>query len=111
MHRKDVPAVNVTRRYVMLGGGIGGESACELRIQYLIGNKRMVVPVSVYQGDVKLMVGESPMPTDDVNRYFSVRVKMGQIYQIAWKDPKTGKAKRLQVTTPKDKAWLVVTLE
>lgn len=111
MHRKDVPAVNVTRRYVMLGGGIGVENACELRIQYLIDNKRMVVPVAVYQGDVKLREGESPMPTDDVNRYFSVRVKMGQIYQIVWKDPKTGKAQRLQVTTPKDKAWLVVTLE
>lgn len=109
MERKDVPAVNVTRRYVELGGG-NHRDACELRIHFVRDGKRIAVPVAVGQGDVTLGKGESPKPTDDMNRYFTVKTGKGQIYQIVWKDPETGKVHRKQVTTPADKGWLVVEL-
>lgn len=110
MERKDVPAVNVTRRYVELGGGGNHRDACDLRIHFVRDGKRIAVPVAVGQGDVTLGKGESPKPTDDMNRYFTVKTGKGQIYQIVWKDPETGKVHRKQVTTPADKGWLVVEL-
>ena len=111
MKRKDVPAVNVTQRYVKLGGGDKNKDACELRIHFLKDKQRIEVPVSVRQGDVKVIEGTSPKPTDDMNRYFTVKVGKGQIYQVIWKNPDTGKVQHKQVTTPKDKDWLVVELK
>lgn len=111
LKRKDVPAVNVTRRYVELGGGGDVKDACELRVHFLRDDKRIKVPVAVAQGDVALGEGSSPGPTDDMNRYFTVNAGKGQIYQVVWKDPDTGKIQRKQVTTPKDKGWLVVELK
>lgn len=110
MKLKEVPAVNVTSRYVELGGGQRGADACELRIHLTKDGKRVEVPVVVLQGDVKMAEGNSPKPTDDMNRYFTTQVRKGQIYQVLWKDPQTGEHQREQVMTPKDKGWLVVEL-
>jgi len=110
MNIKYVPAVNVTDRYVKLGGVKDGEDVCELRIHMMKDGKRTEVPVGVVQGDVLLGEGKSPTVTDDMNRYFTVKVKKGQIYQVAWKDPETGKMNRKAVTTPNDKGWLVIDL-
>ncbi len=110
MKLKNVPAVNVTERYVELGGGKDAKDVCELRIHLTIDGKRVEVPIVVIQGDVKMGEGNSPKPTDDMNRYFTAQVRKGQLYQVIWKDPKSGEQKRKQVTTPKDKGWLVVEL-
>jgi len=110
MKNKEVPAVNVTARYIELGGGSDTKDVCELRIHLTVDGKRVEVPVVVTQGDVELGRGNSPKPTDDMNRYFTTNVRQGQIYQVVWKDPVTGKMKRKSITTPKDKAWLVVEL-
>jgi hypothetical protein len=98
------------KRYVELGGGKDTKDVCELRIHLTIEGKRVEVPVVVIQGDVKMGEGNSPKPTDDMNRYFTAQVRKGQLYQVIWKDPKSGEQKRKQVTTPKDKGWLVVEL-
>jgi len=112
MKNKEVAAVNVTARYVALGGGgDGAEDACELRIHRMVDGKRVQVAVVVRQGDVILGEGMSPKPTDDMNRYFVAKVRQGQIYQVVWKDPKSGEVKRQSVTTPKGKAWFVVGVE
>lgn len=110
MSLKYVPAVNVTERYVELGGGLVKEDSCELRVRYMKEGKRIEVPLLVLQGDAKMGEGSSPKPTDDMNRYFTVNVRKGQIYQIVWKDPETGEEKHKQVSTPKDKGWLVIEL-
>lgn len=110
MRRKDVPAVNVTAHYVKLGGGGLDKDTCEIRIHYVQDGKRIAVAAAVIQGDVSLLEGETPKATDDMNRYLTAKAGKGQMYQVAWKDPKTGAIKRKQVTTPKDKDWLVVKL-
>lgn len=110
MKIKYVPAVNVTERYITLGGVENEEDACELRIHLMKDGKRIEVPLGVMQGDVLLGEGKSPKATDDMNRYFTVKARKGQLYQIVWKDPETGKMIRQTVTTPKDKDWLVVEL-
>lgn len=110
MKNKQVPAVNVTERYIKLGGIKDGEDLCELRIHLMREGKRVQVPVVVTQGDLKLAEGDSPKATDDMNRYFTVPVKKGQLYQVMWKDPESGETKRLLVTTPKDEGFLVVEL-
>ena len=110
MSHKDVPAVNVTGRYVKLGGGDQGENICELRIDFLADGKRVSVPVIVLQSDVVIQKGNSPKPTDDRNRYLTVNLGKGQIYQVAWKEPVTGKMQRKSITTPKDKGWLTIHL-
>lgn len=66
--------------------------------------------VMVFQGDLKICEGMSPKPTDDINRYFTVKVRKGQMYQILWKDGLSGDMKRKSLTTPKDQAWWVVDL-
>jgi len=110
MKLKNVPAVNVTDRYVELGGGDDIQDICELRIHLSVEGKRVEVPVVVLQGDVKMGEGNSPKSTDDMNRYFTTQVRKGQLYQVVWSDPKSGEKKRKQITTPKDKGWLVVEL-
>lgn len=111
MESKQVPAINVTERYVKLGGGNDLKDTCELRIHMIQNGKRIGVPVTVIQGDVKISEGTSPKPTDDMNRYLTVKVRKGQIYQVMWKDPARGEMKHVSVTTPKDKGWLVVDLK
>lgn len=111
MKNKEVPAVNVTKRYIELGGGNNVKDVCELRIHRVVDAKRVEVSVMVLQGDVRLAKGMSPKPTDDMNRYFTTKVRKGQIYQVVWKDPASGKTKAISVTTPKDQAWLVVELK
>ncbi|MFK7909537.1 MAG: transglutaminase family protein [Akkermansiaceae bacterium] len=110
MKRKDVHAVNVTRRYVERGGEDRSENFCELRIHFMKNKQRVAVRVTVMQGDLTLRRGISPKPTEDMNRYLTVKVGKGQIYQIVWKDPETGKVKQTSITTPKDKGWFTVDL-
>ncbi len=110
MKLKNVPAVNVTKRYVELGGGGNIKDVCELRIHLLVEGKRVEVPVVVLQGDVKMGEGTSPKSTDDMNKFFTTQVRKGQLYQVVWNDPKSGEQKRKQITTPKDKGWLVIEL-
>lgn len=109
MDRKDVPGVNVTRRYVELGGGDGDANVCELRIAYVKDGKRVAVPVVVGQGDLKIGEGMSPKVTDDMNRYFTVKVGKGQMYQVRYEEP-GGEVKVKAVTTPKDGEFLLVEL-
>ncbi|NWK57225.1 transglutaminase domain-containing protein [Verrucomicrobiaceae bacterium N1E253] len=111
MKNKEVPAVNVTERYVALGGeNAVGENDCELRIHRMVGGKRVAIPVVVLQGDLKIAEGVSPKPSDDMNRFYTVVVRKGQIYQLMWKDEVSGAMQRQTVTTPKDKTWLEVKL-
>lgn len=111
MHNKEVGAVNVTKRYIELGGGNDAKDICELRIHRMVDGKRVTVSVVVRQGDLLLAEGLSPKPTDDMNRYFTTKVHKGQIYQVMWKDPASGQEKRTSVTTPKDQGWVVVELK
>jgi len=110
MKIKYVNAVNVTERYIKLGGGgdKGAEDLCELRVHFIKEGKRVAMPVVVMQGDVKMGQGTSPKPTDDMNRYLVIKVHKGQMYQVMWKDPQSGKIQGKTVKTPKDKGWLVV---
>ncbi|WP_435894912.1 transglutaminase-like domain-containing protein [Oceaniferula spumae] len=110
MKIKYVHAVNVTDRYIKLGGVKDGEDVCELRIHLMKDGKRIEVPVGVAQGDAMLGEGNSPKATDDMNRYFTVKARKGQLYTVAWKDPETGKVVRKMITTPKDKEWLTLNL-
>ena len=110
MKNKEVQAVNVTARYVKLGGGGDKGDVCELRIHRIVDGKRVAVSVVVLQGDAKLGEGMSPKSTDDMNRYLVVKVRQGQIYQVVWKDPKSGEQKSQSVSTPKDKGWFEVGL-
>ena len=111
MHNKEVGAVNVTKRYVELGGGNDAKDICELRIHRIVDGKRVPVSVIVRQGDMIIAKGISPKPTDDMNRYFTTKVRKGQIYQVMWKDPVSGKEKGMSVTTPKDQGWFVVEMK
>ena len=110
MENHKVPAENVTKRYIKLGSGEIGDDVCELRIQWTRDGERFAVPVSVTQGDVKLAEGTSPKPTDDMNRYFTVQVRKGQIYQVMWKDPKSGEMMRKSFETPKNQSWWLMEL-
>ncbi|MBK1856157.1 transglutaminase domain-containing protein [Verrucomicrobiaceae bacterium 5K15] len=105
-----VHAVNVTDRYVQLGGVKSGEDVCELRIHWMKGGERVAAELRVVQGDVNLGEGVSPKATDDMNRYFTVKARKGQLYIIAWKDPVSGKILQKTVKTPKEEAWLTVNL-
>ncbi len=110
LKNKEVNAVNVTARYVELGGGNHPEDVCELRVDFSQHGKRLAVPVMVCQGDVVLEKGKTPKVTDDMNRYFTVKIKKGQRYQVRWTNPVSGKEEVKWITTPKDKSWFVVNL-
>jgi len=108
---KEVPAINITKRYIEMGGVDAKADTCELRIEHLSDGKRQSIDVLVVQGDVKLGEGKSPKITDDMNRFLSVKVRKGQLYQVVWKSPKSGKQKFIKITTPKDKDWMHVVLK
>ncbi|MGB1259423.1 MAG: transglutaminase domain-containing protein, partial [Akkermansiaceae bacterium] len=110
MRLRYVHAVNVTDRYVALGGDAVKKDVIELRLHYMVEKKRIPVELAIMQGDAKMGEGTSPKATDDMNRYFTVKARKGQIYTVAWKDPATGKVKHKQITTPKDKDWLTINL-
>lgn len=93
MRDTSVPGVDVTRRYIELGAAsLPAVGECELRIEAMAkgesGSKaRRQLEVKVLQGDVEIATGQSPSPTDDMNRFLTVKVKQGQLYQIvAFKD-------------------------
>ncbi len=78
-----VPGVEVTERYLALGAKtLPAPEECELRIEVTSEGKREPVDLKVMQGDVVTATGKSPSLTDDANRYFTVKVKRGQLYQV-----------------------------
>ncbi|OYV06873.1 MAG: transglutaminase [Verrucomicrobiales bacterium VVV1] len=78
-----VPGVEVTGRYLALGAKtLPAPGECELRVEVTSDGKRQPVELKVMQGDVVTATGKSPSLTDDANRYFTVKVKRGQLYQI-----------------------------
>lgn len=78
-----VPGVEVTDRYLALGAKtLPAPEECELRIEVTSEGKREPVDLKVMQGDVVTATGTSPSLTDDANRYFTVKVKRGQLYQV-----------------------------
>ncbi|MGJ8656046.1 MAG: transglutaminase-like domain-containing protein [Akkermansiaceae bacterium] len=99
MESKQVHGVNVSEFYIKLGGGdekVAGD-LCELRIDYTVAGERISVPVAVTQADVKLSEGATPEPTDDMNQFYSLSVKKGQMYQVVWKAPGEEKWRRVEV--------------
>lgn len=112
MQNKTVPAVNVTERYVKLGGGdkAGAQNLCELRIDYTVDGKRVAIPVAVIQGDVEIEQGLSPASTHDMNRYFTAKVKQGQIYHVVWKAPGQDQWQRRQIKATDKDAFLRIDL-
>jgi len=78
-----VPGVEVTGRYLALGAKtLPAPEECELRIETTSEGKRESVDLKVMQGDVVTASGRSPSLTDDTNRYFTLKVKRGQLYQV-----------------------------
>ena len=113
MRTKEVHAYNVTQRYIKLGGGDkkGAENMCEIRVDFYDGNKRAAIPVAIVQGDTKIAEGLTPKATDDMNNFFTAKVKQGQIYQIAWKLPNETKWRSKQVQPTKKDKWLKETIK
>jgi len=107
MNNREVNALNVSRFYIKLGGGNQAEDHCELRIEFKADNKRIPVPITIYQGDLKIASGITPKPTDDLNRFFTANLRQGQRYQVQWKS-QTGKTQTKTITTPKDKNWYLL---
>jgi 1-phosphatidylinositol phosphodiesterase len=107
---RSVPAVNVTGRYLELGSHLVQEDACELRIHFTGGSGREAIPVRVMQGDAEVGRGMTPGPTDDLNRYLTLPVRKGQMYQIHWTDPESGQPRNRRVQTPQDETWLMLHL-
>jgi hypothetical protein len=99
MKSKQVSGVNVSERYIKLGGGNEkkAENMCELRIDYTLDGRRISVPVAVLQSDVKLNEGTTPKPTDDMNKFYSFTVQKGQAYQLAWLAPGEKKWRKMEV--------------
>lgn len=78
-----VPGVEVTARYLALGSKtLPAPEECELRIEVTSEGRREPVDLKVMQGDVVTATGKSPSLTDDSNRYFTLKVKRGQLYQV-----------------------------
>jgi len=107
-----VPAVNVSERYIKLGGGDkkGIENTCELRIDYTVDGKRIAIPVAVIQGDVEIKKGASPAPTHDMNRFFTAAIKKGQIYQVVWQIPGEEKWQRKEIKATAEDKFLRIEL-
>jgi hypothetical protein len=103
MNNHEVNAVNVSRFYIELGGGSQAEESCELRVEFKADNKRIPVPITIYQDDLKITSGITPKFTDDLNHFFTAKLRKGQRYQVQWKYPKTEKIHTKTITTPKDK--------
>lgn len=113
LENKDVHAVNVSDYYIQLGkpDKESSETLCELRLEFLDAQgNRISVPATVLQGDAEIDKGNTPKPTDDMNRYLTISVKRGQIYTIAWEPPGSKKPQYKQVKTGAKDAWLVQTL-
>jgi transglutaminase-like putative cysteine protease len=108
LYNHEVNAVNVTKRYIELGGTPETDDSCELRIEYKINNQRIPVKTAVFQGDLKIAAGTTPKRTDDLNRFFTANLHKGQIYQVQWQDSENKKARTITITTPKDKNWCIL---
>lgn len=104
MRDESVPGVDVTQRYIDLGKqSLPAIGECELRIEVTAtgesGSKaRRQLDIQVLQGDVKVAAGQSPAPTDDLNRFLTIKVKQGQLYQVvALRDGKPAAFERLEI--------------
>lgn len=113
LKNKDVHAVNVSDFYIQLGGGDekAADNICELRIEFLDQDgKRVAIPVKVMQGDAEIGSGNSPKPTDDMNRYLTIPVKRGQIYHLAYTPPGATTPQFKEIKTEAKDAWSEQTL-
>jgi transglutaminase-like putative cysteine protease len=88
MNDTSVPAVDVTQRYLELGKKeIAPPGICELRIDVTQAmpdgtRQRIVRTIEVRQGDVLIARGKSPSPTDDINKFLSIKVPQAVRYQV-----------------------------
>lgn len=84
-----VPGIDVTQRYIELGkDSLPALGECELRIEVLDAEGvRQALEVSVRQADVLVGSGTAPGTTEDTNRFFTVTVKQGQLYQVVVAGP------------------------
>lgn len=88
MADESVPGVDVTRRYIDLGARllpVAGE--CELHVEAVVRNgqgkpERRPFAVEVRLGDVLVQRGTTPSPRDDLNRFFTTKVRQGLRYQV-----------------------------
>lgn len=112
LKNQSVPAVNVSERYIKLGEGNdkGVVNTCELRIDYTLEGNRVAIPVAVVQGDMEIKKGVSPLPTHDMNRFFTVAIKQGQLYQVIWQLPGEKKWSRKDVKATADDKFLRIEL-
>ena len=116
MQSKQVHGINVSDFYIKLGGvdEADTEDLCELRIDHTVGGERVSVPVAVSQSDVKISEGDTPKSTNDMNHYYSVSVKRGQLYQVMWRAPGEDNWRRVEVLpkqTQGDKSFFRLKLE
>ena len=116
MRDTSVPGVDVTNRYVELGAkNLPAPEECELRVESVVkevAGKRERAPlaVEVRQGDVVVEKGTTPGPGDDLNRFFTAKVKQGFLYQVlVLRDGQPVTVERLSIG--KDEATKRVTLE
>jgi hypothetical protein len=88
MRDESVPAVDVTQRYIDLGKkSLPEPGHCELRIEAIAKGQsgsaaRRELDVQLMQGDVVVATGKTPSATADMNQFFTVKVKQGQLYQL-----------------------------
>lgn len=104
MRDTSVPAVDVTGRYVALGRkSLPEPGECELRIEVVVRGEagsaaRRPMEVEVRQGDVVVATGKTPGATADLNEFFTVRVKQGQLYQlVSMRDGRPVDVERVEV--------------
>lgn len=106
-----VPAVNVTERYLKLRKAENIEH-CELRIDFTnAAGERAAIPVKILQGDVVIEEGATPKAVDDMNRFFSVPVTPGLIYQVAWLSPESTQWKMAPIQSKKEDKHLRIKLD
>ncbi len=106
MEDDSVPGVDVTDRYIALGKDtLAAVGECELRIEAMArggsgSEARRELEVKVLQADVEVATGKTPGTTADMNNFYTVKVKQGQLYQVvALKDGKPAAIERLEIGT------------
>ncbi len=107
-----VNAKNVSDFYIKLGGGDkAATDLCELRIDFTNpAGIRTSIPVSLYQGDLKIASAKTPNATKDMNQFLVFSVKQGQIYQLIWKPQPNAKKQVIEIKPKKGSKYLRIPL-
>ena len=107
-----VPGVEVTGRYLALGAKtLPAPEECELRVEVKTDGLREVHDLKLMQGDVAVAAGKSPSPADDTNRFFTAKVKRGQLYQIYLGTEASGPFTPLSVGAKEETKLVVIVLK